>query len=233
MEGHLLRRVARALRCRDGLTDRPTIHIIDYGIGNCGSIASMLSRLGIANRISADPAEIAAAERLILPGVGAFDAGMGSLEARRLADPVRAAALHRRAPILGICLGMQLLCERSEEGSLPGLGLVKGHCVRFDPTAGSEPIKIPHMGWAELDIVRPGCLFTDGERPRFYFVHSYHVVCAHRESVTAEVSHGIRFTAAIQQDTILGVQFHPEKSHKFGMRLLQAFANVPAPCAPA
>jgi glutamine amidotransferase len=209
------------------------IHIVDYGVGNCGSIANMLSRLGIENRIEGEPAGILTAERLILPGVGAFDAGMQNLEARGLAEPLRKAVLERKTPVLGICLGMQLLGKGSEEGMFPGLGLVDAHCVRFDPAAASDPIKVPHMGWAEIDVVRPNQLFAENEPARFYFVHSYHVVCAQRDVVTAEADHGMRFTAAFEQGPIYGVQFHPEKSHRFGMRLMQAFAKVPAACAHA
>jgi imidazole glycerol-phosphate synthase subunit HisH len=204
------------------------IHIVDYGVGNCGSIANMLSHLGIANRVSGDPADIMTAERLILPGVGAFDAGMGNLETRGLVEPLRRAVRERQTPLLGVCLGMQLLCDHSAEGSKPGLGLIKAHCLRFDPAAA---IKVPHMSWAEVDVVRPGRLLPPGERPRFYFVHSYYVVCEQREAVVAEANHGIRFAAAIEQGMIFGVQFHPEKSHRFGMRLLEAFAGVP--CARA
>lgn len=202
------------------------IHIVDYCVGNCGSISNMLSYLGIENRISGDPEEILSAERLILPGVGAFDTGMQNLESRGLLGPLRHAIREQQTPVLGICLGMQLLCARSDEGSRSGLGLIDGHCVRFDPAETPERVKVPHMGWAELDIVRPGRLFPDKDYTRFYFVHSYHVVCAQPDDVAAEARHGIRFTAAIERGSIFGVQFHPEKSHRFGMRLLQAFADI-------
>lgn len=202
------------------------IHIVDYGVGNCGSIANMLSYLGIENRISNDPKEILGAERLILPGVGAFDAGMQNLEERGLLEPLRQAIRERQTPILGICLGMQLLCAGSEEGRRPGLGVIDAHCVRFDPAATPAPIKVPHMGWAELDIVRPGRLFPEKAYARFYFVHSYHVVCAQPGDVAARALHGISFTAAIERGSVFGVQFHPEKSHRFGMRVLRTFADI-------
>jgi len=202
------------------------INIVDYGVGNCGSIASMLSYLGIANRISGDPADIATAERLILPGVGAFDTGMQNLEDRRLVEPLHRAACDRQTPVLGICLGMQLMCGGSDEGHRPGLGIIDAHCVRFDPAVAASPIKVPHMSWAELDVVRPGRLFPGDERQRFYFVHSYHVVCAQADDVAARARHGIQFTAAIERGSVFGVQFHPEKSHRFGMRLLQTFAAI-------
>ncbi|MGD0023424.1 MAG: imidazole glycerol phosphate synthase subunit HisH [Xanthobacteraceae bacterium] len=201
------------------------ICIIDYGLGNRSAILNMLKRLGIPARLSGDPDEVAAAERLILPGVGAFDTGMANLTERGLIDPIRHAVTTRGVPMLGICLGMQLLCAASEEGVSAGLGLVRGRCIRFVPT-DAERIKVPHMGWAELDVVRPSRLFGAGTKPRFYFVHSYYVACDAPDIVTAEVRHGVRFAAALEQDRLFGVQFHPEKSHRFGMKLLQAFAGV-------
>jgi glutamine amidotransferase len=207
------------------------ITIIDYGIGNRGSIMTMLRRLGIPCRVSGDSDEIARADRLILPGVGAFDAGMSNLDARGLIASIHHAVRKRGTPLLGVCLGMQLMCERSEEGERPGLGLIAGTCVRFDP-ASAPGLKVPHMGWAAVDVTQPGALFLQDDRPRFYFAHSYYVVCRKREIVTAEAQHGVRFAAAIEDGNLFGVQFHPEKSHRFGMRLMQAFAQVPV-CAPA
>ena len=206
--------------------------IIDYGLGNRGSILNVLQRIGVAARISADPDEITSAERLILPGVGAFDTGMTNLHSRGLIEPIRRATLERGTPMLGVCLGMQLMCEGSAEGQLPGLGLVKGSCVRFDAAVSPTPIKIPHMGWAELDVARQSSLFAAAERPRFYFVHSYYVVCDDPAIVTATARHGVSFAAAFEQGPLLGVQFHPEKSHRFGMALMKAFAQVPL-CARA
>jgi len=201
------------------------ITIIDYGLGNRSAILNMLKRIGIPARLSSEAAEIAEAERLILPGVGAFDTGMQNLKERNLIEPIRRAVSGRRVPMLGICLGMQLMCDGSEEGRAAGLGLVRGRCLRFVPTA-EHPIKVPHMGWSELDVVRPSRLFGEGNKPRFYFVHSYHVACEPKDIVTAEVEYGVRFAAVFEQDRLFGVQFHPEKSHRFGMNLLQAFAKV-------
>jgi glutamine amidotransferase len=207
------------------------ITIVDYGLGNRGSILNVMRRVGIDGRISADAAEIAAAERLILPGVGAFDAGMANLAERGLVEPLRHAVLDRRIPILGICLGMQLLVDGSSEGKLPGLGFVKGQCLRFDPAQSAAPIKVPHMGWSELEVSKPSELWQNMTAPRFYFVHSYYVVCEQTGTVSANAKYGTTFAAAFEQENIYGVQFHPEKSHRFGMRLIENFAKVP--CEPA
>ena len=206
------------------------ITIVDYGIGNRGSIVNMLKRIGAPCRVSGDPQEVASAEALIVPGVGAFDAGMANLNERGLTEAIRSAAIERRTPVLGICLGMQLLAEGSEEGVLPGLSLVRGHAKRFQQPAQDTPIKIPHMSWAQLEIVRPNRLFDDGEQ-RFYFVHSYHVACDDARDVIGLADHGGRFVAAFERGNVLGVQFHPEKSHRYGMRLLKNFAE--RVCVPA
>lgn len=200
------------------------ITIIDYGLGNRAAILNMLDRLGIAARLATGAEEVANAERLILPGVGAFDSGMASLGERGLIEPIRDAA-RRQIPVLGICLGMQLLGDSSEEGTMPGLGLVRARCLKFVPTM-ANPIKIPHMGWAEPVLVRRGRLFGNEPRPRYYFVHSYHMSCEDPSIVTAQVDYGAPFTAAFEQGHVFGVQFHPEKSHRFGMQLLTAFASL-------
>lgn len=206
------------------------ITIVDYGVGNRGSIVNMLKRIGAPCRISGDPQEVSNAEALIVPGVGAFDAGMTNLNERGLTDAIRSAANERRAPILGICLGMQLLAEGSEEGVLPGLSLVRGKAQRFQQPGSGPQIKIPNMGWVDVEIARPSRLFDDGVQ-RFYFVHSYHVVCDDPQDVTAFGNHGGRYVAAFERDNVLGVQFHPEKSHRYGMQLLKNFAE--RVCVPA
>jgi glutamine amidotransferase len=203
------------------------ITVVDWGLGNLGSITNMLRYLGVDCRLSSDPGEISAAERLILPGVGAFDAGMQNLSARGLVDALHAVALDRRRPVLGICLGMQLLFEGSEEGERPGLGWLKGRAVKFDLGDNPDRLRIPHMGWSEIELVRPGRLFPASlEGERFYFVHSYHVACADPADVVGTACHGARFTAAVERGLIMGAQFHPEKSHRFGMRVLKAFAEI-------
>lgn len=200
------------------------ITLIDYGVGNLGSIQNMLKKLGAESAIASDITAIERATKLILPGVGAFDAGMGQLNASGLRPALDAAVLQRKLPVAGICLGMQLMTDGSEEGQLPGLGWVPAGTVRFVPAPG-EIMKVPHMGWSVVTGAKasPALDFLDGES-RFYFVHSYHVRCRDREDVLLTAQYGsVGFDAAFERGNILGFQFHPEKSHRFGMALLKAF----------
>lgn len=200
------------------------VTVIDYGVGNVGSLLNMLEFVGVECDVVDDPARVADAERLILPGVGAFDAAMGELERRRLIEPLREAVLLRKAPILGICLGMQILAMDSEEGVRNGLGFVDASVRKLSPPAESG-LKVPHIGWAEINVAAPSPLFGEcAQSERFYFVHSYALDCRDKRSVAATFSFGGDICCAVAQDNILGVQFHPEKSHKFGMRLLKDFA---------
>lgn len=199
--------------------------IIDYGMGNLGSILNMLRKVGAMAIISEKPEDAATASQLILPGVGAFDQGMSQLAQRGFLPVLHRQVLEKHVPILGICLGAQLLCKQSEEGQLPGLGWIDAKVVRFNPHAGYPPLKVPHMGWNDVKPVKPSALFKNMPAPaRFYFVHSYHIECAHAQDVMAQTSYGGDFTSAVEKDNIMGVQFHPEKSHKFGMCLMQNFA---------
>ena len=202
------------------------ITIVNYGVGNLGSIQNMLKKVGHPSRISCDADEIASADKLILPGVGAYDAGMRQLNNSGLVPAILHAAQVRRVPLLGICLGMQLLARGSEEGQLPGLGLIDADVrrFRFAPESG---LKVPHMGWNVVRKAKVSPLLDENEEEvRFYFVHSYFVQCAHREDVLLTATYGHDFDAAFARDNILGVQFHPEKSHKFGMGLLRNFAQT-------
>lgn len=202
------------------------IVIVDYGIGNLGSIANMFKKVGVAATISAVPSVIERADKLILPGVGAFEMGMRNLAERGLVPLLNTKVLQAKTPILGLCLGLQLFTRRSEEGVLPGLGWLDAETVRFKFDAGQSQLKIPHMGWNTLAVCQPHPLIeglvTDS---RFYFVHSYHVVCANQYEVLAQTQYGYDFPSAVVKENIMGVQFHPEKSHKFGMRLLKNFAE--------
>ncbi len=198
------------------------ITIVDYGMGNLSSIANMLKRIGVPSATTADPAALAAATKLILPGVGAFDTGMRNLRERGLVDVLERRVRKDGVPLLGICLGMQLLARSSEEGSLPGLGWIDADVVRFR----GEGLKVPHMGWNTVRPVGPGGLFEGlGDPPRFYFVHAYRLRLDRPEDLLGETDHGGPFPAAVGTGNLLGVQFHPEKSHRFGMGLLRNFAG--------
>lgn len=206
--------------------ERPDVTIVDCGIGNVKSVLRMFEYVDATADIISDPAEAVECQRLVLPGVGAFDAGMAALNRgwREVLDKV---ALERRAPVLGICLGMQLLCRGSEEGEASGLGWIAADVERLD-TGGDTRLKLPHMGWAEVRAVRKNPLITDDEgEQRFYHDHGYRAVCDDPADVIATADYGTQFTTAIQHDNIYGVQFHPEKSHRFGMALLHRFASLP------
>jgi glutamine amidotransferase len=203
------------------------IIIVNYGIGNLGSVLNMLKKVGADAAISSDPLEIEKADKLILPGVGAFDAGMSNLRESNLIGILNEKTLARRTPTLGICLGMQLLMQKSEEGDLPGLGWIEGVNVKFRFEENNGHLKIPHMGWNTVTVKRHDSLFKDlDEEARFYFVHSYQVVCKREDDVLATTHHGDDFVSALQSGNIMGTQFHPEKSHKFGMKLLSNFAEL-------
>ena len=201
------------------------ITIIDYKTGNLGSIQNILKRIGEDSVVTSDKDEIARATKLILPGVGAFDTGMRNLSGLNLIDILNKKVIEEKIPVLGICLGMQLLSKGSEEGSLPGLGWIDASTVRFEFEDSTE-YKIPHMGWNFIRQHKTGRLF-DNMYPdsRFYFVHSYFFSANDPEDVLTSTTYEIEFTSAIERGNILGVQFHPEKSHKFGMKLLKNFID--------
>ncbi len=196
--------------------------VVDYGMGNLGSIYNILRRVGGEPTVSSSPEVIAGASKLILPGVGAFDNGMRNLERMKILQVLHQKVTQERTPIIGICLGMQLLTCGSEEGELPGLSWVQAQTVRFRFTP-EQRLKVPHMGWNSIRAVRDHSLLAELDNPRFYFVHSYYVRCESQHDVLAVSQHGHEFCAAISKDNILGTQFHPEKSHRFGMRLLENF----------
>jgi glutamine amidotransferase len=203
------------------------VTIIDAGIGNIRSVVRMFEEVDAEARVAREPAEAAEARRLVLPGVGAFDAGMAALNARGWREMLDRLALERKIPVLGICLGMQLLCRGSEEGGAAGLAWVDADVCQID-TGGDPRLKVPHMGWAEVRPARDNPLITaNGELPRYYHVHKYRAVCDDPADVIGTVDYGTRFTSAIQHGSIYGVQFHPEKSHRFGMELLRRFASLP------
>jgi glutamine amidotransferase len=201
------------------------IAIIDYDMGNIGSVANMLRKIGQKSIITRDPDQIQASEKLILPGVGAFDSGMEQLEKFGLTQVIRDKALKQKTPVLGICLGAQLMLDRSEEGLKPGLGLVKGDVVRFNFNPELK-LRIPNMGWKPIALAKSGKLVDVlPDEPRFYFVHSYHFKMQDSSDELLMSEYGYSFCSAFQHENIAGVQFHPEKSHKFGMALLRNFSE--------
>lgn len=201
------------------------ITIIDYKTGNLGSIQNILKRIGEESVVTSDKDEIAGASKLILPGVGAFDTGMRNLTELDLIDILNEKVIVEKTPVLGICLGMQLLSKGSQEGSLPGLGWIDADTVRFRFEDTIE-YKIPHMGWNFIRQHKTSKLL-DKMYPdaRFYFVHSFFFRANDKEDVLTSTTYEIEFTSAIERGNILGVQFHPEKSHKFGMKLLKNFID--------
>jgi glutamine amidotransferase len=202
------------------------ITIIDYNSGNLGSIKNMLKQLGISSQITNNKESIEKTEKLILPGVGHFDYGMQQLKESGLIPLLNKKVLEDKTPILGICLGVQLLTESSEEGIEKGLGWIKGKTIAFDKTKLASNQKIPNMGWTDVGNFNQSKLFENmPEDPRFYFVHSYHLELDNPTDCLVTSNYGYEFAAGIENENILGVQFHPEKSHKYGMKLLENFAK--------
>jgi imidazole glycerol-phosphate synthase subunit HisH len=201
------------------------ILVVDYGLGNVRSIMNMLRRIGLPAVLSKDAADILAAGRIVLPGVGAFDSGMDLLRASGVCPALEEAVLERGVPVLGICLGMQMLGRSSEEGDATGLGWLPVETVRIE--AGEQ--RVPHMGWNWVEPERTSPLFEAGvEPPRYYFLHSYAVRSDDRDVVLATTTYGSGFASAVGRGHIYGVQFHPEKSHRYGMDLFRRFAAIAA-----
>lgn len=200
------------------------IAIVDYGLGNLGSISNMLKVIGEKTRITSDKEVIESADGIILPGVGAFDSGMEKLNDLGLTELLKSEA-KKGKPILGICLGMQLLGRRSEEGILSGLSLIPFECKKF--RFEDRSLKVPHMGWDVVDFKKQHPISNGLKgRQRFYFVHSFYAQCDKEEDILMTCNYGHVFAAAVAKENVVGVQFHPEKSHDFGMSLLRNFVNM-------
>ncbi|OGC08494.1 imidazole glycerol phosphate synthase, glutamine amidotransferase subunit [candidate division WOR-1 bacterium RIFOXYA2_FULL_36_21] len=203
------------------------IVIIDYGMGNLGSILNMLKKIGVEAQISSDLSVIAKASKFIFPGVGSFDNGMRKIKQLGLIEILEEKVLKEKSPILGICLGMQLFTKKSEEGELPGLGWIDAETVRFNLKDHDQNLKIPHMGWNQIVPQKKSLLFSEMfSDPKFYFVHSYHLICNDISAELTKTFYGYDFVSSVQKENIYGVQFHPEKSHKFGMKLLRNFVEL-------
>lgn len=202
------------------------VAVIDYGMGNAGSMQNMIRRTNASVVVTADERTIRDASAIVLPGVGSFDNGANKLRTLGLFELLNQRVLCEGVPFLGVCLGMQLLFESSEEGRLSGFGWIKGEVKRFGIPAG-ERLKVPHMGWNLVAPANYDSLFCGLEQEaRFYFVHSYHAVCADEADILGRTAHGYEFVSAVRRRNIYGVQFHPEKSHRFGRALLSNFLET-------
>ena len=200
------------------------IAILDYGVGNLKSIYNIFKKVGVDSIITSDIEVIKSANKYLLPGVGSFDHGINSLRNAPFFETLEIEILQNKKPILGICLGMQLLSNLSEEGKEKGLGWIDAKTIKFD--LRDDSLSIPHMGWNKTKSTNTNDIFKNLNKNRFYFVHSYHVVCNDDKNILATANYGENFTCSIYKDNIYGVQFHPEKSHKFGMQLLKNFGEL-------
>jgi len=202
------------------------IAIIDYGMGNLRSVLHKLGRLGIDAEVASSQEVIENVDKIILPGVGSFARGMVNLEEAGLVGVLNDRIIDGKTPVLGICLGMQLFSKHSEEGNAEGFGWVDAQTRRFNFNEKSGNFRIPHVGWNSIEVKREDPLFTNiGENERFYFTHSYHLDCANKNDVLATTHYGYDFPSVIRKENIVGVQFHPEKSHKLGIQLIKNFVD--------
>jgi len=200
------------------------IGIVNYGMGNLGSIVNMFSHIKVDCKIVGSSNEFNGCTRLLLPGVGSFDHGMRNLRESGLLDSLNDLVLNRKLPVLGICLGMQLMSESSEEGEEPGLNWIPGKVRKF--AFDDDSLRVPHMGWniAKKEAEHPVLKGFQHEELRFYFVHSYYYSCKSSDNILMSTNYGRKFTSAIYSENIIGAQFHPEKSHRFGMSLMKNFS---------
>ena len=202
------------------------VTIIDYGLGNLGSIKNMLKKVGSDSEITNDLDIISNATKLILPGVGSFDNGMSNLEELGMISVLNRKVLIEKTPIMGICLGMQLFTNKSEEGVEPGLGWVDAETIKFNTDNASKKFTIPHMGWEYMEKCKDSKLLHEMyNESKYYFVHSYYVTCKDSKDILLKTNYIDDFVSAFEKDNIIGVQFHPEKSHKFGMKLFKNFVE--------
>jgi imidazole glycerol-phosphate synthase subunit HisH len=201
------------------------ITIIDYGMGNLGSIKNMFKYIGVKSSIESNIDKIKQASKIFLPGVGSFDAAMKKISEKGLKEVLCEKALKEQIPVLGVCLGMQILTNSSEEGQMDGLGWINAKTINFKDKI-DKTLKIPHMGWNIVNKSNDSELTQGFDVEKFYFVHSYFVKVKDESDSILKTNYGIEFDSAIQKDNIFGAQFHPEKSHKYGMRLLENFARI-------
>lgn len=202
------------------------ISIVDYGLGNIAAFATMYKRMNIDARPVTSAGELAAAERIILPGVGSFDHAMELLDASGMRETLDRKVLEEKTPILGVCVGMQILCDGSDEGTAAGLGWIPGRTRALKGSPAVAGLPLPHMGWNDVDSVGDAAIFVGLDDPRFYFLHSFYFEPGRSEDSAATSEYGISFTCVVHRENIWGVQFHPEKSHHFGAAVLRNFAGI-------
>lgn len=203
------------------------ITIVDYGLGNVGAFANTYKRMDVPVRTARTADELASAERIILPGVGAFDAAMDMLDGSGMRDTLEELVVSQGKPVIGICVGMQMLAEGSDEGDRPGLGWIPGRVRHFANAPSNADLPMPHMGWNDVKPAAGEALFRGLEADaRFYFLHSFYFEPADAADAAAHASYGLEFASAVRRGNVYGVQFHPEKSHHFGSTLLKNFAEV-------
>lgn len=199
------------------------IAIVNYGLGNIRALQNIFSRLGVPCIVASEPKELLSANKIILPGVGAFDWAISALNNSGMRDTLDNMVLNQHIPVLGICVGMQMMADASEEGRLPGLGWIDGVVLRFNLSGHNKKIRLPHMGWNDVESDCASFLFSEISQPQFYFLHSYYFLPSNESNVISKTCYGIKFASAVQSQNILGVQFHPEKSHGWGVSLLKNF----------
>lgn len=205
------------------------IVIIDYNMGNFAAIKNMLKKLGHDALVTTNPNDLNKASKIILPGVGSFDYGIENLDKLGFVDILKHKVVVEKIPILGVCLGMQLLTNSSEEGKKSGLGYIDAKTVKFVFNNKDYKLKVPNMGWNQINKkTNNSILESKFEQQRFYFVHSYYVICNKKEDILATSNYGIEFVSAFRRNNIFGCQFHPEKSHKYGLEVLKNFAELEA-----
>lgn len=203
------------------------ITIVDYGLGNIRAFTNVYDRLNIKTKIARSKNDLSDASKIILPGVGAFDYGMTRLNQSGMRDELEKQVNIKKVPVIGICVGMQMLAKSSEEGILPGLGWIDSCVKKFDTTHIVSKTQLPHMGWNNINPAKVNPLLAGfDEESRFYFLHSYFFVCHDEENMIATTEYGIQYACVVCKDNIYGVQFHPEKSHSNGIQLLHNFAKI-------
>ena len=203
------------------------ITIIDYGSGNIRAIGNIYDTLKIDYKIAKSPEQVIGAQKIFLPGVGAFDETISMLDKTGFREVLDFEVMQNKVPIIGICVGMQILAESSEEGKLPGLGYIKGKVRKMDASLLNQKPKLPHLGWNSIEIARQSTLLKNIDSELgFYFLHSYYFECENQEDILTTTTYGKSFASAINHDNIYGIQFHPEKSHHNGINLLHNFATL-------